>query len=63
MIPADMLKAEFDHVDKDKGSTITKDELTEFVYTGKFGAISDKDFDTMWTDMDVDGSREVDFVL
>eukprot|EP00957_Ditylum_brightwellii_P143795 10956935-Ditylum_brightwellii.AAC.1 len=62
MIPADKLKAEFDHIDKDKGGTISKDELKEFVDTGKFGTISDKDFDAMWTAMDVDGSGEVDFV-
>mmetsp|Transcript_7355 Transcript_7355/g.10908 ORF Transcript_7355/g.10908 Transcript_7355/m.10908 type:complete len:476 (-) Transcript_7355:613-2040(-) len=62
MIPADKLKAEFDHIDKNKGGTITKDELKEFMDTGKFGTISEKDFEAMWSAMDVDGSGEVDFV-
>lgn len=54
---------EFDHIDKDKGGTISKDELKTFLKSGKIGDISDKDVDAMWAAIDIDNSGEVDFVV
>jgi len=56
------LMKEFDHIDKDKGGTISKDEMREWVELGKIGEVSEKDFNVMWTIMDVDGNNEVDFI-
>lgn len=58
----EQLKKEFDLIDKDGGGTISKDELTEFLKSGKVGDISDKDIVAMWTAIDIDNSGEVDFV-
>lgn len=56
------LKREFDRVDKDKGGTVSKDELWEYVCGGHVGTMSNKDFNAMWSIIDLDGSDEVDFV-
>ena len=57
------LKREFDRVDKDKGGTVSKDELWEYVCGGHVGTMSNKDFNAMWSIIDLDGSGEVDFVV
>lgn len=62
-VDPDQLKKEFDHIDKDKGGTISKDELKTFLKSGKVGDISDKDVDAMWAAIDIDNSGEVDFVV
>lgn len=62
MISADDLKKEFDHIDKDKGGTISKDELQVFVESGKMGTMKKSDFNAMWSALDIDGSGEIDFV-
>lgn len=56
------LKREFDRVDKDKGGTISKDELWEYICRGHVGTMRDKDFNAMWSVIDLDDSGEVDFV-
>lgn len=61
-VDPDQLKKEFDFIDKDKGGTISKDELKEFIASGKIGEISDKDVEAMWHAIDIDNSGEVDFV-
>jgi len=61
-IDPEQLKKEFDFIDKDGGGTISKDELTEFLKSGKVGNISDKDIGAMWAAIDIDNSGEVDFV-
>jgi hypothetical protein len=54
---------EFKHIDKDKGGTITKDELQVWLKDGKLGEISQSDFNVMcWVAMDVDGNGSIDFV-
>jgi hypothetical protein len=53
---------EFKHIDKDKGGTITKEELQVWLKDGKLGEISQSDFNVMWVAMDVDGNGSVDFV-
>ena len=63
MVSAEQLKKEFDHIDKDKGGTISKDELKKFVESGKIGEMDKKDFDAMWSALDADGSGEIDFVV
>ena len=57
------LKKEFDHIDKDGGGTISKDELKKFLANGKVGEISAKDMESMWSVIDIDDSGEVDFVV
>ena len=59
----EQLKKEFDFIDKDKGGTISKDELKNFISSGKIGEISDKDVEVMWRAIDIDNSGEVDFVV
>ncbi|KAL7490762.1 hypothetical protein ACHAWT_000294 [Skeletonema menzelii] len=61
-VSPEQLKKEFDHIDKDKGGTISKDELKTFLKSGKVGDISDKDVEAMWAAIDIDNSGEVDFV-
>lgn len=61
-VDPEQLKKEFDHIDKDKGGTISRDELKVFLKSGKVGEISDKDVDAMWAAIDIDNSGEVDFV-
>lgn len=56
------LLKEFEHMDKDKGGTISKEEMKDWMADGKLGEISDKDFDALWVAMDTDSSGEVDFV-
>lgn len=63
MIGSDELKKEFNHIDKDGGGSISKDELKSFVKDGKVGHISDKDFEALWCAIDIDNSGEVDFVV
>lgn len=62
MLSPELLQKEFGHIDKDKGGTISKVELKEFLDSGKVGDLSVKDFDAMWAILDLDGSGEVDFV-
>ena len=62
-VSPEQLKKEFDHIDKDKGGTISKDELKTFLKSGKVGDISDKDVEAMWAAIDIDNSGEVDFVV
>lgn len=62
MLSHDQLQAEFDHIDKDKGGTISKDEMWDFISTEKVGTMSDKDFEAMWSTLDIDNSGSVDFV-
>jgi hypothetical protein len=61
-IPVEKLEAEFDHIDKNKGGTIEKEELRTFLNEGKLGQVSDSDFEALWSAMDVDGTGEVDFL-
>ncbi|KAL7548956.1 hypothetical protein ACHAWF_014082, partial [Thalassiosira exigua] len=56
------LKAEFDRIDKDKGGTISKEELWAYITNGHMGTTSEKDFNAMWSVIDLDDSGEVDFV-
>lgn len=56
------LKAEFDRIDKDKGGTISKDELWKYITRGHMGTTSEKDFNAMWSVIDLDDSGEVDFM-
>eukprot|EP01083_Nonionella_stella_P030925 84750_1 len=62
LVEPEQLKREFDLIDKDGGGTISKDELKEFLASGKVGDISDKDVEAMWAAIDIDNSGEVDFV-
>lgn len=62
LVDPEQLKKEFDSIDKDGGGTISKDELKEFLKSGKVGDISDKDIEAMWAAIDIDNSGEVDFV-
>ena len=57
------LKREFDRVDKDNGGTISKDELWEYICRGHVGTMSNKDFNAMWSVIDLDDSGEVNFVV
>jgi len=57
----DLLK-EFQHIDKKKDGKISKDEMINWMEDGKLGDISDRDFNLMWSVMDIDGNGEVDFV-
>jgi len=62
------LAAEFKRIDKgikEGGSAdgfISKDELWEFVGTGKAGEISERDFDALFDAMDTKGRGKVNFV-
>ena len=58
----ELLQKEFEHIDKDKGGTISKNELKDFAISGKVGVLSDKDFESMWAALDIDNSGEIDFV-
>jgi hypothetical protein len=53
---------EFQHIDRDKGGTISKAELGAWLKDGKLGEVKDQDFNAMWVALDVDGNGEVDFV-
>jgi len=55
MISVEEMKNEFNSIDKDKGGTIMRDELNEFVESGK-------NFDAMFSALDIDNSGEIDFV-
>ena len=59
---ADVLLKEFHHLDSNKGGTISKDEMTEWLKDGKLGEVSKSDFNAMWSAMDMDGNGEVDFI-
>lgn len=59
---AETLQKEFELIDRDKGGTITKDEMKQWLEDGKLGEISDKDFNSMWVAMDIDGDGAIDFV-
>ena len=61
-LDADALLKEFHHLDSDKGGTISKDEMTEWLKDGKLGEVSKSDFNVMWSAMDMDGNGEVDFI-
>mmetsp|Transcript_11344 Transcript_11344/g.23928 ORF Transcript_11344/g.23928 Transcript_11344/m.23928 type:complete len:493 (-) Transcript_11344:54-1532(-) len=62
IMSAEMLKKEFDLIDKDGGGTISKEELKKFLNSGKVGSMDDKDFEAMWTVLDVHNTGEIDFV-
>lgn len=63
IMSAEMLKKEFDLIDKDGGGTISKEELKKFLNSGKVGSMDDKDFEAMWTVLDVHNTGEIDFVV
>jgi len=62
MLNAEDLLKEFQHMNKNKGGKITKDEMRNWIEDGKLGDISDRDFNLMWGVMDIDGDGEVDFI-
>jgi len=59
---AEILQKEFELIDRDKGGTITKDDMKQWLEDGKLGEISDKDFNSMWVAMDINGDGAIDFV-
>jgi Ca2+-binding EF-hand superfamily protein len=61
-ISRDKLVEEFQRIDKDKGGTIEKAELKDWIDEGKLGTISDADFNALWSALDRDGSGNIDFM-
>lgn len=61
-LSADDLAKEFHRVDESGDGFISKEELFEFVSTGRAGTISKRDFDALFKSMDVDGNGVVSFV-
>lgn len=56
------LAAEFKRIDKDNGGTISKEELWDFISTGKAGELSESDFDALFASIDLDKNGSVDFM-
>jgi hypothetical protein len=55
------LLEEFQRIDKDKGGTIEKEELEQWMADRELG-ISAADFNALWIALDRDGSGNIDFV-
>jgi len=59
----ELLAAEFKKIDSETpDGRITKDELWEFLSSGKAGELSNKDFNALFAAMDADKSGYVDFL-
>jgi hypothetical protein len=58
------LQQEFKKIDEahESDGKISKEELREFLLSGKIGEVNEKDFDALWNVMDADGSGDVDFL-
>jgi hypothetical protein len=62
MEPADLAE-EFKKVDlQTEDGLITKDDLWEFISSGKAGEISESDFNALFAAIDTDGDGQVDFL-
>jgi len=58
----DLLAKEFQVIDKQHDGRISKEELWEFLNTGKAGEINERDFNALFTCMDTTDSGSVDFL-
>mmetsp|Transcript_22800 Transcript_22800/g.52763 ORF Transcript_22800/g.52763 Transcript_22800/m.52763 type:complete len:332 (+) Transcript_22800:322-1317(+) len=60
----DALAREFERIDEgvSKDGKISKEELWEFIASGKAGEMDQKDFDALFAAIDLDRNGEVDFV-
>jgi len=58
----ELLEKEFQEIDKNNDGRIQKDEMWEFLGTGKAGTVGRSDFDALWAVLDADGSGGVDFL-
>lgn len=56
------LMREFERIDTDSNGIIRKNELWNFISSGKVGEMPKKDFDMLFTILDVDGNGGIDFV-
>lgn len=56
------LAAEFKQIDTDNGGEISKDELWEFISSGKAGDLNQSDFNALFAAIDLDNSGSVDFM-
>jgi Ca2+-binding EF-hand superfamily protein len=56
------LAAEFKRIDTDNGGTISREELWEFISSGKAGDLSESDFNSLFSAIDLYKSGSVDFM-
>jgi hypothetical protein len=58
----DNLAAEFKRIDTDNDGTISREELWEFISSGKAGELTESDFNALFSAVDLDNSGSVDFM-
>merc|ERR1712137_521386 len=58
----EQLADEFKRIDSGGDGYIQKEEMKEFMMSGKAGKLSESDFNAMWTALDFDHSGKVDFI-
>ena len=62
----DALKEEFERIDSGKkdgrDGYISKDELKDYMASGKFGEMDEKDFNVLYLALDADGDGKVDYL-
>ena len=64
ILSADALKAEFERIDAsiEKDGSISREELWNFMDSGKIGTMSESDFDVLFRAIDLDKSGNIDFL-
>lgn len=58
----EVLAEEFEKIDVSKDGLVSREELWEFLQTGKVGDIAKDDFDALFEAVDADGNGNVDFL-
>ena len=56
------LEREFSRIDKDKGGLVSKEEMWNFVSTGRAGEMERNDFNLLFKIVDIDGNGSIDFM-
>merc|ERR1712032_377998 len=62
MLSPELLEKEFLAVDTSGDGLIQKNEMWNFLQTGKVGTVSKSDFESLWVCIDADESGKVDFL-
>ena len=61
-LTSDLLQKEFERIDQNGNGYIEKDDLWNFLNTGKVGRIAASDFEALWSVVDTDNSGKVYFL-
>eukprot|EP00984_Skeletonema_dohrnii_P004665 scaffold1638_cov112-Skeletonema_dohrnii-CCMP3373.AAC.16 len=61
-LSCDDLAKEFHRIDESGDGSISKEELYEFISSGKAGVMSDHDFNALFKSLDLDGNGEINFL-